>query len=159
MASKSNKALGAALLVALGVGAYLGNLIPKLGWGLGSGFLGQSGETPSASPTGRRPVTSKKATSTDEASPETPTASTPAVVVRIDGHDLLLQGVDGEYTPTDAPEIARLTAAAKPGEGAPRLRVELTPRSRAKAETELQQALRDAQIGEGEVLWVKPQQQ
>lgn len=158
MAAKSNKALGAALLVALGVGAYLGNLIPKLGWGTGSGWLGQAPDTLATATTEQpRSTSAKPASSSGEAAGDEDTTE-PAVVVRIDGHDLLLQGADGEFQPTDAAEIVRLAVAATPAAGAPRLRIELTPRSRAKAETELQQALRDAQVDAEEVLWVKPQQ-
>jgi hypothetical protein len=158
MAAKSNKALGAALLVALGVGAYLGNLIPKLGWGTGSGWLGQAPDTLATATTEQpRSPSAKPASASGEAAAGEDTTP-PAVVVRIDGHDLLLQGADGEFQPTDAAEIVRLAVAATPAAGAPRLRIELTPRSRAKAETELQQALRDAQVDAEEVLWVKPQQ-
>jgi len=159
MASKSNKALGAALLLALGVGAYLGNLIPKLGWGTGSGFLGQAGEavpTPATEPEPVSRAGKQPPASNDLADPASDQPAPAAVVVRIDGHELLLQGPDGEYTQTAAAEVARLAASANPAEGAPRLRVELTPRSRARAETELQQALRAAQVAEGDVLWIKP---
>ncbi|MFM8580366.1 MAG: hypothetical protein ACKOFW_02560, partial [Planctomycetaceae bacterium] len=146
MAAKSNKALGAALLVALGVGAYLGNLIPKLGWGTGSGWLGQAPDTLATATTEKPRSPASTPDSSSDESPAEEDANEPPVLVRIDGHDLLLRGADGEFQPTDAAEIVRRAVAATPAAGSPRLRIELTPRSRAKAETELQQALRDVQV-------------
>lgn len=148
------KVLGASVLGALGLGIFLGQYLPKLGLFPGGSGIGLGESAPSAA---SQNTESKPAGSTALAAPPAADQSRPAgaapITVRVDGHDFVLVDAAGKSQAATLEEIVKAIQTAEPNDRGLRVRIEPTPESRAKSESDLKEALRAAGIPETEIVW------
>lgn len=149
------KVFGATAVGALAVGIFLGQYLPDLGFVPGGkGFgLGQ----PATSQGARRPETETEETvspAPPAAAEKQPRKSGEApVIVRVDGHDLILEDANGATQVAALEEIVKAIQSVQPNADGVRVKIAPTPEARAKAESDLKEALRAAGVLETEILW------
>jgi len=149
------KLFGATALGALALGIFLGQYLPDLGFlpgGKGLG-LGQPATPQGMKQSEETPTTPGETPARTGAKPQSRKPGDAPVTVRIEGHDLILEDGTGQSQTVTLDEVVKAIQSATPNPEGLRVKIAPTPEARAKAESDLKEALRSAGIPETEILW------
>ena len=165
---KTSRLIGVLVLTAIGVGVFLGAILPDFGFGLGSGGGLGNPASPANSNTGTLVGTQtdsgkaatipviESSTPNESAEPVEPAGPVETVFVLIDGREYLLRrGAEGQaaYKPATLDEVVQAAQAATGDDVGIRIKIAQKRSSRETTERALRSKLEEAGIPGDAIRW------